>query len=276
MRDDLSMIKYQAISIALAVSFFNNGLGALADNRPSPDNSPMGFGSMHDQVPVATRQFEFDLNKHLTPLLLPKEAAQRGISLSSTAQIYEIGANKYWMTNGCVLITTQTEMKVETPVTTVYAKPGTAFIVHNHDNVTRVMNLHDRVKHGVQVVMDRKAIALNSGEELGVVRSDLNNGQVAASGPNVGYRRMRVIPIDEGYRVFIFEFSIPDALKHCVVFKQLRESQSQTDQQLLTEIVKTAAAVDTMFDKSREKYAHYDDKDKKNTKKQRSPVAAKN
>ncbi|MBX9878523.1 MAG: hypothetical protein K2Y22_08695 [Candidatus Obscuribacterales bacterium] len=275
MREDIAMFISRAILTSLVgVSLI--GGAALADEtvKPTADNSPMGFGSIHDQVPVATRQFEFDLNKHLTPLLLPKEAAQRGISLSSTAQIYEIGTNKYWMTNGCVLITSQTEMKVETPVTTVYAKPGTAFIVHNHDNVTRVMNLHDRVKHGVQVVMDRKAIPLNPGEELGVVRSDLMNAQVAASGPNVGYRRMRVIPIDEGYRVFIFEFSIPDALKHCVVFKQLRESESSTDQQLLTEIVKTAAAVDTMFDKSREKYAHYD-KDKKKEKKSRSKVAQK-
>jgi len=251
--------------LATIASFLMGSSLAFAagdSNKPSPDSSPMGFATIHDQVPIASREFEFDLNKHLTPLLLAKEATQHGISLSSTAQLYEKASNNYRMVNGCVLINTETDMQVETPVATVYAKAGTAFVVHNKDNVTRVMNLHDSVRHGVQVVLDKRYINLNPGEELGVVRRDLPNGQVAASGPSVGYRRARNFSVGDNYRVFVFEFSIADALKHCVIFKQLRESQSAGDQQLLTEIVKTAAAVETMFDKSREKYIHYGDKGK--------------
>ena len=263
----------RAISINLAIWSLVSSAAFAAEggNRPTPDSSPMGFATIHDQVPIASREFEFDLNKHLSPLLLSKEAAQRGISLSSTAQLYEVAANKYRITDGCVLINTANDMEIETPVTTVYAKAGTAFVVHNNANVTRVMNLHDRVRHGVQVVLDKRYINLNPGEELGVVRKDLPNGQVAASGPAVGYRRVRNIPVGNEFRVFIFEFSIADALKHCVIFRQLRESDATADQVLLTEIVKTAAAVDTMFKKSREPYAHYDDKKKeKRTKVARS------
>lgn len=251
--------------ITLAACSLTCSLGSwAADNRsqPSADSSPMGFATIHDQVLIASRQFEFDLNKHLSPLLLSTEALQRGISLSSSAQLYETAANKYRMTKGCVLISTSSDMQVETNVTTVYAKAGTSFVVHNESNVTRVMNLHDRVRHGVQVVIDKKYMNLNPGEEIGIVRHDLPNGQVAASGPSVGYRRMRIIPVGDGYRVFVFEFSIADALKHCVIFQQLRESKEVADQQLLSEIVKTAAAVDTMFAKTRDSYVHYDDKKK--------------
>ncbi len=264
MRDDLSMLisRLSLISLGACLLIGCDGVWADEINRPSPDSSPMGFATIHDQVPIASREFEFELNKHLSPLLLSGEASQRGISLSSTAQLYEVAANKYRITDGCVLINTANDMEIETPVTTVYAKAGTAFVVHNNANVTRVMNLHDRVRHGVQVVLDKIYISLNPGEELGVVRKDLPNGQVAASGPAVGYRRVRNIPVGNDYRVFIFEFSIADALKHCVIFRQLRESDAPVDQVLLTEIVKTAAAVDTMFKKSREPYAHYDDKKK--------------
>lgn len=237
----MSILRGLQVSLALASLFVcPNSWAADKANQPSPDTSPMGFATIHDQVPIASRQFEFDLNKHLTPLLLSGEALQRGISLSSAAQIYETAANKYRMTKGCVLINTNADMQLETNVTTVYAKAGTSFVVHNESNVTRVMNLHDRVRHGVQVVIDKRYINLNPGEEIGIVRNDLPNGQVAASGPSVGYRRMRTIPVGDGYRVYVFEFSIADALKHCVIFQQLRESKEVVDQQLLGEIVKTA------------------------------------
>lgn len=266
------MLRFRLVLTIIGAGYLIGAAGWADEiNRPTPDNSPMGFGTIHDQVPIASREFEFDLNKHLSPLLLAKDAAQRGISLSSTAQIYETDANKYRMTNGCVLISTDKDMQVDTAVATVYAKAGTAFVVHNNDSVTRVMNLHDRIRHGVQVVIDKKYISLNPGEELGVVRNDLANGKVAASGPSVGFRRERNIAVGDGYRVHIFEFSIVDALQHCIIFRQLRESSAQSDAQLLTEIVKTAAAVDTMFDKSREKYTHYDDKKKE--KRSRAKVA---
>lgn len=233
-----------AVNLVKVVAVLNLALigfaGSAFADAPTPDTSPMGFGTIHDQVPIASREFEFDLNRHLTPLLASSDAGLRGISLSSTAQLYETEANKYRMTRGCVLINAGADMQVETPVTTVYAKAGTSFVVHNDANVTRVMNLHDRARHSVQVVIEKKYINLNPGEELGVVRTDLPNGQVAASGPNVGYRSMRGIPVADGYRVYVFEFSIADALKHCVIFEQLRESNAEADKFLLTEIVKTA------------------------------------
>jgi hypothetical protein len=194
------------------------------------------------------------VNDSYSPLLLPQEAAIRGIGLSGKAKVRQAGDNRYKMSCGCVMITSSAPVQVDTCRVQVFAKANTSFVLHADEKVSRVLNLSDRAKDSLKVMVGDNHIVLNPGEEMSVGGKELSDAAQLTPSANIKYRRPQLVNAS-GTKVLIFEFSLADALKQCVIFRQLRQSPLEADQKLLKEIVKTAAAVNTMFGKSREKYS---------------------
>lgn len=201
--------------------------------------------SLHAQALDAPS--EPTINKHYTPVLLPAAAEQRGICLSGDAQLTEISANHYRMSCGIVLIDTDTPMQIDTHRGSIYTKPHTAVLISKTKEAIRIFDICDRSRNGVQVKFGKHLVNLNSGMEAALVDKDYENPTEVAICPKVGYRQPKVIPFNEKENLVILEFSIVDKLKHCKVFTQLRESPINQDHKLLTEIEKTAAALQIMF-----------------------------
>lgn len=209
-----------------------------------------------------------DANTNFTPLLLPEDAKQSGISLSGEAKMYRTEPGKYQLGCGCVLVHTEEPIFVTTCRTKVFAKAGATIVIGAKKDATRVLNLSDRKHDSVRVLFGKNHISLNPGEEIAVIGANAASDDKAANEYVIRYRNAQSLAPSPDYKALLFEFSLADALKHCLIFKQLRESPRKEDQVLLKEIIKTAAAVNSMFAKNsyqpngnglskpREQYSH--------------------
>lgn len=213
--------------------------------------SPVLAVSNQEKIPAAS-----DANAAFTPLLLPEDAAQSGISLSGDTKMYRTAQGKYQLGCGCALIHTEEPIYINTCRANVFARAGATIVIGAKNDATRILSLSDRKHDSVRVIFGKNHISLNPGEELAVVSSNASNADKAANEYVIRFRNAQTVSVDPEHKAVLFEFSLGDAMKHCLIFKQLRESPREQDHALLQEIIKTAAAVNTMFVKSREKYGH--------------------
>ena len=188
-----------------------------------------------------------------TPLLVQGEAAVRGITLGGDAKMSQIEPHSYKMSCGVAMITCIAPSTVEVCSTKVLANAHTTFVIDTRTNAVRVLNLNDRKKDSLKVLIGSNHLVLNPGEELVLLSKEADVAEVMAACTGVKFRRPQLVQAD-GARIMVLELSLSDALQHCVIFQKLKNSPDPSDHKLLSEIVKTAAAVNTMYSKSREKY----------------------
>lgn len=215
---------------------------------------PLSAAENDEKIPAAA-----DANQQFTPLVLPEDAAQTGISLSGETKMYRIAPAHYELSCGCALVHTEQAIEIKTCRAEVLVRPGASIVIGAKKDATRILNLSDRKHDSVRVIFSGKHISLNPGEELAVVAASASEEDHAANEYVIRYRNAETIAVSPEYKALLFEFSLGDAMKHCLIFKQLSSSPRAQDKLLLSEIIKTAAAVNTMFAKSRDKYGHGDD-----------------
>ncbi len=267
-------MRFAIILVLVFLSMLNSQV--LADNNSVlPDclaNQPATTNENTTQS-IATRQ----ISKYC-PLVGGEKAALRGIKLSGKAQLFEQDQLHYRIGCGCALIQCNSEtLRIDTCHAQVFAKRGAAFVVDNGgansmdtapqkerssgvaalpDSITRVLNLSDHERDSVRVVLGNRHISLNPGEELIVVRGTRGQADRLIQYSSIKFRRPTVTPLDENMQIVVFEFSLGDALKNCAIFTSLSASPLDSDHKLLNDLIKTAAAVNTMFAKNREKYTN--------------------
>jgi hypothetical protein len=190
------------------------------------------------------------LNTHYTPALLPEKAFQRGICISGDARLVELSPNHYRMSCGMILIDTDVPMQIDTHRGSIYAKAHTAVLISKTKEALRVFNLHDRARNSVQLKFGKNLVNLNAGIEGALLDKSIDNPIDIAVCKRVGYRKPKVLSVNDKENLVILEFSIADKLKHGKIFTQLRESPIPQDQKLLAQIEKTAAAINLMFHKN--------------------------
>lgn len=186
------------------------------------------------------------------------DSAEHALKLSADTIITRVDQSHYNLNQGCILLHTEEASFIQTRRAAIAAKSGATIVVSAKDEVTRIMNLSDRKRDSVRVIFGQHHISLNPGEELAVVCANAPDIDKAANEFVIRYRNAQRIAVSPEYNAVMFEFSLADAMRHCLIFKHLSESPSAEDHALLKEIIKTAAAVNTMFSKSRDKYAHGD------------------
>lgn len=194
-------------------------------------------------------------NANYTPLILAKEAKQRGLNLSGKAILRSTGKQQYKLESGCVLLHTEESVLLKTCRADISIQEGATTVITANKDVTRILNLSDRKRDSIRVLFGQKHISLNPGEELAVVCDKAPDVEKAANEFVIRYRNAQTIVLPPDMKAVLFEFSLADAMKHCLIFKQLKESPAKEDQALLAEIIKTAAAVNTLL-VSRGPYSH--------------------
>lgn len=107
-----------------------------------------------------------NVNHDYTPVVLPKESILEGLILSKAAKLHQIDTNHFKMSDGCALIKADEPILIDGSKASVQSKPGTAFVVHSDETTTRVMNLSDRHRDSLRVIIDDYYITLNPGEEV--------------------------------------------------------------------------------------------------------------
>ena len=237
---------------ALLVLLSLTGSAALAQ-MPSPGHIPEATNPDHEKIRPSA-----DANTNFTPLVLAKDAAERGISLSGEAKLCRRGDGRYQMGCGCILVHADEQMSVSTCRAELLIRRGATVVLSAKKDVTRVLNLSDHKRDSVRVIFGKNFVPLNPGEELGIVSASASDIDKAATEYVIRFRNAQKLAVSPDYTAVLFDFSLADAMKHCLIFKQLSQSPRVQDKTLLAEIVKTAAAVNTLFAKSKGNYTHGD------------------
>jgi hypothetical protein len=243
----MSVIKQLIVTAVLA----SMAASVWAAPVPVPSAVPQAAPQDGEKIKAAD-----DANTAFTPLVMPEEAAGRGISLSGEAKLYQLEPGRYKLGCGCVLVHTEEPISITTCRADITTRAGATIVIGTKKEVTRVLNLSDRKHDSVRIVFGKNHIPLNPGEEIAVVSAGASDVDKAATEYVIRYRNVQEVAVSPDYVALLFEFSLADAMKHCLIFKQLHESPRQEDRKLLDEIIKTAAAVNTVFAKSRSRYAH--------------------
>lgn len=236
-----SAIKYQLLSAFSIVAVLTLPQTFAAPVQ-MPPAMPYVSGQENEEIPASPTA-----NSEYTPLMLAKDAKERGISLSGNAKLCNTGKQQFKLESGCILLHTEEPVFIKTCRADISILKGATIVVSATKEVTRILNLSDRKRNSIRVIFGKRYVPLNPGEEINVVCSKAPDADKASVEFVIRFRNAQTISITPDMKAVFLEFSLSDALRHCLIFKQLRESSDPADKVLLDEIVKTAAAVNTMF-----------------------------
>lgn len=197
-----------------------------------------------------------DARPSYSPLLLPKDAAERGITTCGDAKLRRIQPKRYEMNCGGLLVHADEQIYIQTCRARILLRPGATVVIGVFEHVTRILDLGDRKRDSIRVIFGKNHISLNLGEELAIVSSSAPHPEEDALEDVIRFRDVQTLRVSSEYKVVLFEYSLADTLKYCLIFKQLSESPEMQDKRLLDEILKATVSLNTIYRHSREPYSH--------------------
>lgn len=207
------------------------------------------------------------VNQHYTPIEV-KCSKMSGLSLSGKAKMLLIdkvpGSTvlgdrtlnwecHYSLLRGCAMLTTKKPILVDALDAKVFLDQGTSAIVHVDDQVIRCVNLTDSHMHSFRLVFGGHYFDIDPGREIVLVKDSHQNAKRLAIQEGIGWRDLYQSKID-GKWVFVYRASVKDMLKTCKIYRQLKESPMAIDRELRDVLVKSVAALETMYNKRKGPY----------------------
>jgi hypothetical protein len=124
-----------------------------------------------------------------------------------------------------------------------HISPGSLAIMAELGADGAVLNLLDTRSGGVKIEVCGKVVSLPAGKEL-VMTKKLNAGFDDVNPfPEIPYRNVREYAATDTVKVFVCEFSIPEAIRTIEPIRQVLKSSRPMDRKLASKIIKTAAAL---------------------------------
>jgi hypothetical protein len=207
------------------------------------------------------------VNQHYTPIAV-KCSKMSGLSLSGKAKMMLVDKVPgsvvlddrtvdwqchYNLIRGCAMLTTKKPILVDALDAKVYLDQGTTAIVHVDDQVIRCVNLTDSHMHSFRLVFGGHYFDIDPGREIVLVKDTHQNPKALAIQEGIGWRDLYQSKVD-GKWVFVYRVSAKDTLKTCKIYRQLKESPNALDQELRNDLVKSVAALETMYNKRKGPY----------------------
>ena len=208
------------------------------------------------------------VNENAMPIRMPIGGELRGLSLSGECKLSVVGEagsanlegvkahwNKHYSQSaGCALLHAYVPVLLQCNEVTVYVSAGTTVVTHiDPDGSTRVVNLTDKHRHSVRVFFRKHFVDLNPGVEMVLVPCNGEDAKSVAFRQNIGWKNLNHTSIGDT-TVFVFRVSTKDMLEACRIYRHLTQSNSPQDKKIRDELVKTVAAVETMFTKMKGPY----------------------
>jgi hypothetical protein len=264
------------VLLTLPVSFGLCGLICLsvqaAEKEPEAVAKTASAASSLQLGVISKDVFSADekINTHFTPVPIPCRNKVRGLVLSGKAEMVKIRKDgsadvggktikwhcKFLLSTGTVLITAdKTPILVKAGKTVVFMDTGSTAVIYYGKNATRCANLNDRKQGSMKVMFGKHFLDLDPGREAILVKDAGKQEPIhSAVRDGIGWQDLQQVRVD-GLVVFTCKVSGKDILKAWEVYRQLNESPISEDHALLAELLKTVAALDSMYDKHVGPYA---------------------
>ncbi len=197
----------------------------------------------------------FTTEANLQPIAYIQSVAPAGLRLGQYAEVASVGADRYRLVKGSVLVAPQKKLTIETNHAMIVAKPGSATLIFVDGAVTRVLDLHDWSKGDVSLMVNKQTYSLLPGNEVGVVKGTAKGDAARlAHKDQLGRRRMRVLQVNADTELITNDFSVVDALGRFPLVAQLSKSTASSDRHLYSNIMKMAAVLSMTTDQRRGSY----------------------
>lgn len=169
------------------------------------------------------------------------------------AEIISTGPSRYTITRGSVLIRGKQAVTVDAPNCSITAPRDTAIIVTVSRGITRLLDVVDP-NNAIRMQVGKRVISLRSGSETDVVTDPRGRAQERVWSDGLARRNVEVLFESDAIGIVQGEFSFVAALGGHPLMQDLRESNDKDDQQLLSRIMKSAAAVQVTLDRIKGPY----------------------
>ena len=208
------------------------------------------------------------VNEHYSPVNTPCHNKVRGLALSGNGQllkIYKEGSinvdkqTLHWkcrfiLTEGTTLITALGKpILVSAGDLNVFLDQGTTAVVHLSNGVTRCANMTDQHQGSMKILYGKYFHDVAPGRETVFVKGKQKEAQELAHCDGIGWRDLHSSTIDDT-SIISYKIRSRDMLKRMKIYQQLHESPLAEDHQLCEELMKSAAALETMYIKKQGPY----------------------
>ncbi len=175
-----------------------------------------------------------------------------GFTVGRRARLSQAGENVYTLDLGSVIVNVRNKLAINTPHAGIIANVGSIVLVSVGSKITRVRDLSDRNKDAISILIGKHVLTLFPGKEAAVVDTTRDPLPVVFA-DGLSRRGYRVVAVDR-MRVVTNDFSILDALIKHPLLQDLRHSPAKGDIATVSEIMKTAAVINWMFDRYKGPY----------------------
>ncbi|MBX9721707.1 MAG: hypothetical protein K2X81_09955, partial [Candidatus Obscuribacterales bacterium] len=175
------------------------------------------------------------------------------IHMARGAEISGTSPGNYSIMRGTVMIRGNQAITVNAPNCIITAPKDTAFIVSVARGITRLLDVVDP-NNAIRMQVGKRIIALRSGSETDVVTDPKGRAQERVWADGLARRNVEVLFESDSIGIVQGEFSFVSALGGHPLMQELRESNDKKDQQLLSRIMKSAAAVQVTLDRIKGPY----------------------
>jgi hypothetical protein len=187
------------------------------------------------------------------PLEVPAGAVLRGLSLSGRGVMHEVQPHQYKLESGCAMLQTDGAAQVEAGPGIATISANTTAVVHVDGDATRFVNLTDHRRHSMRVSFGKHFVDMDPGFELVLVKGEHLDPKALATQEHIGFKDMRQMCTDH-LCVFLFRVSAADVITHCKIYRQLAQSPLDVDRVLREQLIKSVAALETMYNKRKGPY----------------------
>jgi hypothetical protein len=171
------------------------------------------------------------------------------------AGVMQIEPNAYKLDAGTILVAENFPSNIVTPHGTVNVAKGAVVMITATPTVTYVRDLVDNAKNDVSVTMENRVVTLTPGQEAALVVGPGYRARDMVFGDTAARRDVRVHTVGPERHIVTADFSHLNLMLCDNMLGSLRKSNSNADKQLFAKMMKTAAAITTVYDRTRAPYA---------------------
>ncbi len=142
---------------------------------------------------------------------------------------------------GTVMAAPSTDAVINTPMGQIKVGAKSLALVMAFANGLAVYDLDDTRKGAVEVIAGGKSMTLSPGQHIFVTNSNVRGFEDVNPAQMIGYRGITSQDLNNGFKVFSAEFSVPHACNAVKPLKQLLQSNHPHDKKVANHLIKTTA-----------------------------------
>ena len=182
--------------------------------------------------------------------------AANNMHLTQGTSLVKENGTSYVLDDGAAIFGEEKAPRVVyTPHGSVTIDKGALVMISVTPQVTTVRNLYDNTTHGVAVKMENRSIEIKPGQEAALVHGPRSRVFDTVFMDNVARRDMAITSVTDNKHIAVSDFSHVNLMMSNPMLRSLKASQDAQGQAQYKKLLKMAAVITSVHDRTRAPYA---------------------